>query len=127
MKVASKDLSNNYVELKIEDKNRAPRYFKVQKNASDEFCRKYEAKEKKYNTIQWGILAGSILTGTFAVNLFSKKISNNILRFMVNTTAGICSAIGAMQIFSDIYYKKDKEFLNRNNVKEIFYMNDSKK
>ncbi len=117
----SRVIDNNNVQVDISSKNARTRYYQVPKNNADNFIKQYKKQDKKASWITNTAFGASILVGVFGANALTKKMNNKLLKFVLNTAAGVGCAIAAM-FGSGKYIESEKnKILEQNRAKEIFF------
>lgn len=117
----SRAIDNNSVQVDISSKNSRTRFYQVPKNNADNFIKQYKKQDKKASLITNTAFGAAILVGVFGANALTKKMNNKLLKFVLNTAAGVGCAIAAIFGSGKYIQNQQNKIIEQNRAKEIFF------
>ncbi len=117
----SRAIDNNSVQIDISSKNSRTRFYQVPKNNADNFIKQYKKQDKKASLITNTAFGAAILVGVFGANALTKKMNNKLLKFVLNTAAGVGCAIAAIFGSGKYIQNQQNKIIEQNRAKEIFF------
>lgn len=114
------DNKNVCVEVSSEKNNRA-KYYKVPERNTDLFINEYKKNDKKTSIIANTAFVSSVFAGVILASLATKKLKNNIAKWLIGTAGGIAGATLSIIGMSEYIDKSKNKLLKAHNAQEINY------
>ena len=114
----TRKLDNNHVQVEVNSKNIPTRYFKVESQKADEFCKAYKKYDKEQNI--WSPIR--VLTPVVLVTSIANHLTRNLNKagqWGAAIGSGILAAAGAIRLNTKLLMKKEDNMLKQYNASEF--------
>lgn len=110
----SQVLSDGTIQIEITPNNKnKPYYYRVNKNNADAFIAESQKFDKQANQLKIGSLLFGIFAGTFGAHYFTKNMGNNMIKYLINSAAGISTALLMDSLSGELLTSKQKQLCNK--------------
>lgn len=109
-------LNDGTIQIEMKNNDAQPYYFRVSQDKADAFISESKSFDKKASQIKIGAIITGILGGTFAAHFFTKKMDNNLFKYLINSAAGISGAMLMDSICGEYLSSEHNKIKNKYNV-----------
>ena len=115
-------LDNKSVCIEVNsEKNNKTKYYRVPEKNTNSFINEYKKNDKKTSIIANTAFVSSVFAGVILANLATKKLKNNIVKWLIGTAGGIVGATLSIIGMSEYIDKSKNRILKAHNAQEINY------
>lgn len=114
------DKNNVCIEVNSE-KNNKTKYYRVPQKNVNIFIDEYKKNDKKTSIIANTAFVSSVFAGVILTSLATKKLKNNIVKWLIGTAGGIVGATLSIIGMSEYIDKNKNKLLEAYDAQEINY------
>lgn len=103
------------------EKNNKTKYYRVPEKNTNSFINEYKKNDKKTSIIANTAFVSSVFAGVILASLATKKLKNNIVKWLIGTAGGIAGATLSIIGMSEYIDKSKNKLLKAHNAQEINY------
>ena len=110
----SQVLSDGTIQIEMTQDNKTkPYYYRVDKNNVDVFISESQKFYKQANQLRIGSVLLGIFAGTFGAHYFTKKMGNNMMKYIINSATGISGALLMDSLSGEYLVSRQKQLCNK--------------
>ena len=117
----TKQINPNQVEVKITHHKTSTQYYAVPNQNAKNFCEEYKNNLKNVNLVNNIVMLVSGIGGVTMCNTLTKKLSNNVMRIIINIIGASGCIMGATHITNKHYIDKTDETIRKFGAKKLIY------